>query len=92
MSCADRRGAFVRTWRITRATALMVRGLLVALFVLDRPDVRLRNRHMQPWSAALLDVMDIGLDVHGDLPSDDAPVFIAANHVSWLDIWVINAV
>jgi len=92
MSCADRRGAFVRTWRITRATALMVRGLLVALFVLDRPDVRLRNRHMQPWSAALLDVMDIGLDVHGELPSDDAPVFIAANHVSWLDIWVINAV
>ncbi|MCE2946569.1 MAG: lysophospholipid acyltransferase family protein [bacterium] len=92
MSCADRHGVFVRTWRIARATGLMVRGLLIALLLLDRPDVRLRNRHMQPWSAALLDVMDIGLDVHGELPGDDAPVFIAANHVSWLDIWVINAV
>lgn len=92
MSCADRYGVLVRTWRIARATGLMLRGLLIALFILDRPDVRLRNRHMQPWSAALLDAMDIGLDVHGELPDDDAPVFIAANHVSWLDIWVINAV
>ncbi len=70
----------------------MVRGLLIALFLLDRPDVRLRNRHMQPWSASLLDILDVGLDVHGELPDDDAPVFIAANHVSWLDIWVINSV
>jgi len=92
MSCADRHGFVVRSWRIARATALMLRGLLIALFVLDRPDVRLRNRHMQPWSASLLDILDVGLDVHGELPDDDAPVFIAANHVSWLDIWVINAV
>jgi 1-acyl-sn-glycerol-3-phosphate acyltransferase len=92
MSCADRHGVVVRSWRIARAVALMVRGLLIALFLLDRPDVRLRNRHMQPWSASLLDILDVGLDVHGELPDDDAPVFIAANHVSWLDIWVINSV
>lgn len=92
MSCADRHSVLVRSWRIARAIALVGRALLIALFLIDRPDVRLRNRHMQPWSAALLDTMGIGLDVHGELPSDDAPVFIAANHVSWLDIWVINAV
>jgi 1-acyl-sn-glycerol-3-phosphate acyltransferase len=92
MSCADRHGVLVRSWRLARAVALIVRGLLIALFILDRPDVRLRNRHMQPWSASLLDILDIGLDVHGELPDDDAPVFIAANHVSWLDIWVINSV
>jgi len=92
MSCADRHGVFVRSWRLARAVALMARGLLIALFVLDRPDVRLRNRHMQPWSAALLDILDVGLEVRGDLPDDDLPVFIAANHVSWLDIWVINSV
>jgi len=92
MSCADRHGVFVRTWRLARAVALMARGLLIALLVLDRPDVRLRNRHMQPWSASLLDILDVGLDVRGPLPDDDLPVFIAANHVSWLDIWVINSV
>jgi len=85
-------GVFVRVWRLARVAALVVRGLLTALFILKRPSVRLRNRHMQPWCASLLEVLDIELDVHGRLPDDDAPVFIAGNHVSWLDIWVLNAI
>lgn len=70
----------------------MVKGLVIALLLLKRADVRLRNRHMQPWCAALLYAFDVELTVHGSLPRDDAPVFIACNHVSWIDIWLINAV
>jgi len=89
---ASEHGTPVRLWRLTRATAVLLKGLLIALFKLKRADVRLRNRHMQPWCASLLEILGVRLEVRGDLPRDDAPVFIVANHVSWLDIWLINAV
>jgi len=85
-------GTATRVLRLTRALLLLLRGLAVALFMLGKPDIRRRNHHMQRWCASLLDVLGIELDVHGELPEDDQPVFMAANHVSWLDIFVINTI
>jgi 1-acyl-sn-glycerol-3-phosphate acyltransferase len=87
---AREHGVLVRSWRIVCVIGVLAKGLAVALLLLDRADVRLRNRHMQPWCASLLHVFGIQVTVLGAPPTDDAPVFIAANHVSWLDIWVLN--
>jgi 1-acyl-sn-glycerol-3-phosphate acyltransferase len=89
---ARTRGALARSWRLARALLLLVRGVLIAAVLLGGADVRRRNRHMQPWCAALLDILGVEVVVRGALPQHDAPVFIAANHVSWLDIWALNAV
>ena len=59
------------------------------------PWLTLRQRRMavKRWSAELLAVLGIDLHVRGTPPPDDArPVMLVANHVSWLDIFSINAV
>ena len=48
---------------------------------------------MQRWSAGLLDALSLRLTTRGE-PSDPrhGPVMLVANHVSWLDIFAINAI
>ncbi len=41
------------------------------------------------WSRLLLGIFGLSISIHGRLP--DHPVFIVANHVSWLDIPVIHS-
>lgn len=44
------------------------------------------------WSAKLLRILNIVLSVHGARPARDARnLVVAANHISWVDIFVINA-
>lgn len=44
----------------------------------------------QTWSAALLDVF--GIDVEADMTHAVPGALVVANHISWIDIFVINAV
>lgn len=89
---ADAFGPLLRSLRLARATLLLLRGVAIAVLRLRRDDVRRRNRHMQRWCAALLDILGLEVTHTGALPDDARPVFIVANHVSWLDIWAINSV
>jgi 1-acyl-sn-glycerol-3-phosphate acyltransferase len=41
------------------------------------------------WSARLLDILGVEVIVHGDIPGESG--LLVANHVSWLDIPVINS-
>ncbi len=51
-----------------------------------------RARITQRWSAKLLRILNIVLSIHGARPQADARnLIVASNHVSWLDIFVINA-
>jgi 1-acyl-sn-glycerol-3-phosphate acyltransferase len=51
-----------------------------------------RRLALQRWSADLLRHLAATYTVHGAPPRDGASAFmLAANHVSWLDIFVINA-
>ena len=44
------------------------------------------------WARKLLRILNILLSIHGARPSADARnLIIAANHISWVDIFVINA-
>jgi 1-acyl-sn-glycerol-3-phosphate acyltransferase len=88
----------VLSHRLTRAVRWMrliihvvyALGLVGLLF--PRASAQRRARITERWSAHLLRVLNIHLTVHGARPDADARnVMIAANHVSWLDIFVLNA-
>ncbi len=48
---------------------------------------------LKTWSRQLLAIFDIGLQIEGSQPScREGGCLIVANHVSWLDIFVLNAI
>lgn len=49
-----------------------------------------RTRAIHRWSQELLQRSAIELRLHGSAPGD-VPALLVSNHVSWLDIFVINA-
>jgi len=51
-----------------------------------------KKRHIQQWSQYLLNIFHIRLQVLGPDQALLGPYLIASNHISWLDIHVINAV
>src|SRR6185437_10366292 len=52
-----------------------------------------QRRMAKNWSAGLLEILCIRLRYRGDTPAPDMQrVMLAANHVSWLDVYSLNAV
>lgn len=86
-----RTGIGVRVVRLVRFAAHLVHALLVAAFVFPFVDRPARRRRLQRWSAQLLRILAVRLNLSGGLPAGGG-VLIVANHVSWLDIFAINAV
>lgn len=60
--------------------------------VLPRLAPARRNAVKQRWSRKLLKILNLRVEVEGELPTHSGPVVLVANHVSWLDIHVIDAV
>ncbi len=70
----------------------MLQGLLVVGIVYPQVAPATRARITQAWSAKLLRILNIVLSVHGARPDEDAThLIVVSNHVSWLDIFVINS-
>jgi 1-acyl-sn-glycerol-3-phosphate acyltransferase len=81
-----------RILRWTRLLLHVAQGLLVTGLVYPRVSPHVRARITQAWAAKLLRILNIVLSVHGARPAESAPrLYVVANHVSWLDIFVINA-
>jgi 1-acyl-sn-glycerol-3-phosphate acyltransferase len=53
-----------------------------------------RQRHiLKTWSRQLLTILNIGIQIEGQqLARGEGGCLIVANHVSWLDIYVLNAI
>lgn len=62
---------------------------MVALLVFPWCSDRCRLSLKQSWSAALLDAL--GIDLQPDLREVVPGALLVANHISWIDIFVINA-
>src|SRR2546421_6154012 len=84
-------GRATRLLRISRVALHLGRGLLTAAFVFPFQNQQGRANAIQRWSARLLVLLGVNLRVHGS-PHDRRPLMLVANHVSWLDIFAINAV
>lgn len=80
----------VAAWRVIRAVAHLVHGLLLCAAVFPFLDAAGRMHRVGWWSARMLRVLGIAL-AHEGRPRGGATL-VVANHVSWLDILAINAV
>jgi 1-acyl-sn-glycerol-3-phosphate acyltransferase len=83
---------FTRAWRYARlakhfTTAAAIAGVGYPLMTPAR-----RRLALQRWSNELLRHLAARITVHGEPPRHTGAAFmLVANHVSWLDIFVINA-
>lgn len=77
-------------WRLTRVFLHICTGLATCAIVFPWLGTAQRNARVQRWSAELLGICRVAL-----VQQPGAPVLahamVVANHVSWLDIFVINA-
>lgn len=82
----------VRAWRVLRLGLHILRALLTASLVLPWCSRRLRLVLTQEWSHSLLALLGVKLTIHGQ-PLNEASrnILVVANHVSWLDIYLLNA-
>ncbi len=80
----------IRALRLIRVGLLVLSGVGTVLFLFPLLDGERRTRLKQRWSANLLDIL--GTCVMADLDQIKPGSLIVANHISWLDIFVINAV
>ncbi len=77
-------------WRLWRALAHIVAGLLTILLRFPRLSEEQRALRVQIWSREMLARLGIRLQVEGEatLPG---PLLLVANHISWLDITSLHA-
>ena len=77
--------------RVSRLALHLVAGLLTAGLAFPLQSRAARRKTLQRWSARLLSILAVRLHVHGE-PQRERPLMFVANHVSWLDIFAVDAV
>ena len=76
--------------RLTRLSAHALRGQRIIQSQFPHLTETEKRQHIRDWSVQLLHLSGLALQVNGTpLPT---PSLVAANHVSWIDIFAINAV
>ncbi|HUV99533.1 MAG TPA: lysophospholipid acyltransferase family protein [Gallionella sp.] len=80
----------ISVFRGCRVCVHLLYGLLLAIIYphLGQPG---QNRILKNWNRQLLAILNIGILIEGQQPVR-AGCLIVANHVSWLDIIVLNAI
>jgi 1-acyl-sn-glycerol-3-phosphate acyltransferase len=77
-------------WRLARLILHLLQGLVTCALVFPWAGVPLRERLVRRWSARLLRICRVQVErVDGAAPLQHA--LIVSNHISWLDIFVINS-
>jgi 1-acyl-sn-glycerol-3-phosphate acyltransferase len=81
-------------WRSAALMALLLAGLLILFSVYRLLPPPKRGWIRQRWSQVLLHVCGVRLCVSGQWPDDRcaSSCLVVMNHVSWLDIFALNAV
>lgn len=76
-------------FRLARVGLHLGYGLAVAALAYPAIGRPARLRLKQRWSRQLLGMLGVGLRIDAAMPA--SPALLVANHISWLDIYVINA-
>jgi len=85
-----RRSPLVALWRLLRATAHVLRGLWIIRSKFARLAPDQCALLVREWSRQMLAIIGVTLVVRGTPPTH-GPVLLVANHISWLDILVMDA-
>jgi 1-acyl-sn-glycerol-3-phosphate acyltransferase len=82
----------VSLFRASRVVLHLVFGVLLAV-IYPHLDQARQRRILKSWSRQLLAILNIGLQIEGQQPArGEGGSLMVANHVSWLDIYVMNAI
>jgi len=81
----------LRIWVWSQIWFHVICGILTLSLMFPFLDRRNKDRAIQKWSKHLLKIFNIELVVQDGTLLGNVPHLIAANHISWLDIHVINA-
>jgi 1-acyl-sn-glycerol-3-phosphate acyltransferase len=77
------------TLHLLRVILHLLQGMATCAFVFPLAGPAMRERRIRNWSRRLLAICGVRLVVKGAL--SDSPALIVCNHVSWLDIFAVNA-
>ncbi len=80
-----------RVARLVRFGLHLIQGVLLASFVLPWLSTAARARVISRWSAKILRILALRYHVRGTPPAARGGLLFVANHVSWLDIWLLLA-
>ncbi len=80
--------SIVAAWRLLRAFLHVLHGMAV-MTRFPKLDAAGRHDRIRWWSAGLLRVMGMAVEVNGT--PRPGPTLVVANHISWLDIAAIHA-
>jgi 1-acyl-sn-glycerol-3-phosphate acyltransferase len=69
----------------------LLAGVATTVFVFPLVDDTRKRRLVKRWSERLLRILKVTPRVDGELATAAGNVLIVANHISWLDIFVLNA-
>jgi 1-acyl-sn-glycerol-3-phosphate acyltransferase len=88
------RPTFRLTWRLARVVLHLLQGLATCALVFPWAGATLRERLIRRWSARLLAICRVRVE-RAAVAAGAAPLahaLVVSNHISWLDIFVINSV
>lgn len=81
-------------WRLARLVFHLLRGLATCALVFPWVGAALRERLVRRWSARLLAICRVRVEPLAGAHASAAPLahaLIVSNHISWLDIFLINS-
>ncbi len=81
----------VQCYRWTRTCVHVLQGVATTVAVFPLVSDARKRMLVKRWSARLLRILKIDASVQGELARTGGNVLVVANHVSWLDIFVLNA-
>lgn len=82
----------VRLYRLARLVCHLVYGCYCVGVLFPFYSWPRRFAAIKRWSRGILHIVRLRLTVRGSLPAGAVPTLIVSNHVSWLDMWVVNSV
>jgi 1-acyl-sn-glycerol-3-phosphate acyltransferase len=86
-------GFLIRTLRLVRLVLHLLVGVTKAALLLPLVGRARRTELIRRWSAGVLAILNVRLSVRGEVPDVSAAgVMFVANHISWLDIYLLDAV
>lgn len=81
----------LRLWIWTQIWVHVICGVCTLSFIFPFLGRVKKDKKIQEWSKRLLKIFHIELVVQGATLLENTPHLIASNHISWIDIHVINA-